>query len=305
MALLTPVSDREGEMLARTALDQHWAVAAIPPERRELLLERVSSARLQDSDGLGEPIAESLTMLATAYELAALGQLDAVVNDPAGEVRRLARDVLALGASRAFRIYRAVRLPSGDAEGEVELGIRATLRLAALAVVGRQREAFESWASRGNVVRLIERAESLVVENGWDATQPGTRLAVWLTWLTLLRRPDREALAACIERLGRLREHREEQDAAAPPSRRERPAVLRLRFQHFVLRQSAEAAETLAAALHRRVVPDVGARLSLHFGAARSAATGDHGLDLLLAWVHGAAVTVAGGVTDQLELPGM
>lgn len=304
MALLTPVSDREGEMLARTALDQHWAVAAIPPERRELLLERVSSTRMQDSDGLGEPIAESLTMLATAYELAALGQLDAVVNDPAGEARRLARDVLALGASRAFRIYRAVRLPSGEAEGEVELAVRATLRLAALAVVGRQREAFESWASRGSVIKLLARAESQAVDEGWDAAQPATRLAVWLTWLALLRRPDREVLAGCIERLGRLREHREEQDAA-PPARRERPAVLRLRFQHFVLRQSAEAAETLAAALHRRVVPDVGARLSLHFGAARSAATGDHGLDLLLAWVHGAAVTVAGGVTDQLELPGM
>jgi len=300
MALLTPVTDREGEILARSALDQHWAVAAIPPERRTLLLERVSGARVEESDGLGEPIAESLTMLATAYELAALGQLDAILHEPEGEARRLARDVLALGAARAFRIYQAVRIP----EGEDELAVRATLRLAALAVVGRQREAFERWATRAPIERLIAGAESEAVTQAWEPTESGTRLAVWLIWLKLLRRPDRDALTECIERLALLREHREALDTS-PPDRREPAAVLRVRFQHFVLRQTAEAAEELAAALHRRVVPDVSAKLSLHFGAARSAATGDHGLDLLLAWLHGAAVTVAGGVTDQLELPGM
>ena len=300
MALLTPVSDRDGDILARSALDQHWAVAAIPPERRALLLERVSGSRPNESDGLGEPIAESLTMLATAYELAALGQLDAILHEPGGEARRLARDVLALGAARAFRLYQAIRLPDGDQE----LAVRSTLRLAALAVVGRQRESFERWASRAPVERLLSGAESRAEFEDWDASAEGTRLAVWLTWLTLLRRPDRETLRACIERLAVLREHREARDAGAPDPR-EPASMLRLRFQNFVLRQVAEAAEQLAAAMHRRVVPDATARLSLHFGAARSAATGDHGLDLLLAWMHGAAVTVAGGVTDQLELPGM
>jgi len=300
MALLMPVADQEGETLARSALDQHWAVAAIPPERRALLLERVSGSRPNEGDGLGEPIAESLTMLATAYELAALGQLDAILHEPGGEVRRLARDVLTLGAARAYRIYQAVRLPEGDQE----LAVRATLRLAALAVVGRQRESFERWAARPSVERLLDGARSRVRLDGWDASDEGTRLAVWLTWLSLLRRPDREALRGSVEALGVLREHREAQagDAADP---REPASMLRLRFQNFVLRQVAEGAEQLASAMHRRVLPDATAKLSLHFGAARSAATGDHGLDLLLAWMHGAAVTVAGGVTDQLELPGM
>lgn len=300
MALLSPVSEREGELLARSTLEQHWAVAAIPAERRAWLLERVGAVRVEEGEWAGEALAESLTMLATAYELAALGQLDALLHEPVGEARRLARDVLALGASRAFRIYRTIRLP----EGEDELGLRATLRLAALAVVGRQREAFERWAAQAAVERVLAAAEGRARSDGWDPGDDRTRLTIWLTWLTLLRRPDRDAVAACIERLAVLREHRQALDAA-PPARRAPAAVLRARFQHFVLRQTAEAAELLAIALHRRRVPDVTGKLALHFGAARSAATGDHGLDLLLAWLHGAAVTVAGGVTDQLELPGM
>ncbi len=299
MTLLTPVSDRESEMLARAALDQHWAVAAIPPERRALLLDRVEQANSTDDAPLGEPIAESLTMLATAYEIASLGQLEVVMHESGAEARRLARNVLALGAARAFRVYLAIELPEGD----LELSIRAITRLAALAVVGRQREGFALWAARPAVLELLEEAERESSAE-WNATDQSTRLAVWLCWLALLRRPDRDRLGELIDRLGMLRERR----SAVPNTRldpREPASVLRARFQHFVLRQSAEAAEELAAALHRRTVPDISAKLSLHFGAARSAATGDHSLDLLLAWLHGASVMIAGGVTDQLELPGM
>lgn len=299
MTLLTPVSDRESEMLARTALDQHWAVAAIPMDRRALLLDRVEQADPVTGASLGDPIAESLTMLATAYEIASLGQLEVVTQESGAEARRLARNVLALGAARAFRVYSAIELPQGD----LELAVRAITRLAALAVVGRQREAFARLATRPDIVALLEAAEREATAE-WNATEQATRLTVWLCWLALLRRPDREGLATLIDRLGMLRERR----GAVTPTRvdpREPASVLRARFQHFVLRQSAEAAEELAAALHRRTVPDISAKLSLHFGAARSAATGDHGLDLLLAWLHGASVMIAGGVTDQLELPGM
>ena len=84
MQVLTPVAERDLAArnlaeLARTTLDEHWAVAAIPLERRALLLERADAAALRPGDGLGEPIADGLALLGTAYELAALGQLDAAL----------------------------------------------------------------------------------------------------------------------------------------------------------------------------------------------------------------------------------
>ena len=57
-------------------------------------------------------------------------------------------------------------------------------------------------------------------------------------------------------------------------------------------------------AMLRRTLPDVSSEFKLHLTVARSALAGDHGQDMLLAWLQAAGVTLAGGVTAQLELPG-
>ena len=72
----------------------------------------------------------------------------------------------------------------------------------------------------------------------------------------------------------------------------------------FAIRHLADATELLTVAVLRRTLPDVSAEFKLHLSAARSAVAGDHGQDVLLAWLQAAGVTLAGGVTAQLELPG-
>ena len=114
MHVLTPVAERDLAArdlaaLAKSTLDDHWAVAAIPSERRTLLLERADAAALRPGDGLGEPIADGLALLGTAYELAALSQLDAALQPAPSAGRDLAQAVLALGAARAFRCSAALR----------------------------------------------------------------------------------------------------------------------------------------------------------------------------------------------------
>ena len=152
MHVLTPTADRDHiarELmdLARSTLDEHWAVSAVVPERRVLLLERAEAAALASGDGLGEPIADGLALLGTAYELAALGQLEAALHPTASAGRDLAQAVLQIGAARAFRCAAALRPPLDDGESAVKWA----LRLGALALVARNGD------SRPTTAALVAR----------------------------------------------------------------------------------------------------------------------------------------------------
>lgn len=296
MPVLTPHAFADVS-LARAALEQHWALSAIAPERRALLMERVGAVSPSDETTLGMPIAESLAMLATAYEIAALGHLEVAVSRADGPAAELARETLALGASRAFQILRTLQLPVEAPE----LAVRSVLRLAAQAVVARQDDAFDQWSARSIVTDAVRALELGLDGQPWDAR---SRHTMWLVWLGLLRHPAADQLSEVRDRLATLREQRTVDEAPFLESLTG-AAALHTRFNVFVTRQLAESAELLVATLHRRSMRDTSAGLTLHFGVARSATGVEHGLDQLLAWMHAAAVTIADGVTDQLELPGM
>jgi hypothetical protein len=110
-------------------------------------------------------------------------------------------------------------------------------------------------------------------------------------------------ISATRSRLAAFRERRADHDVPG-----EGPvlnaAALRARMTEFAIRHLADATELLTVAVLRRTLPDVSAEFKLHLSAARSAMAGDHGQDVLLAWLQAAGVTLAGGVTAQLELPG-
>jgi hypothetical protein len=317
MHVLTPAAERDLVArdlveLARSALDEHWAVSAVPAERRALLLERADAAALAPGDGLGEPIADGLALLGTAYELAALGQLEAALHPTPSAGRDLAQAVLAIGAARAFRCAAALRPPLDDGESAVKWA----LRLGALALVARQTDAFVRWWEvRTGISEIVRRTGQSLEGEPWEPYARGT---LWMAWLGLLGAPatilphgevgritDTEfpVLAATRNRLAAFRERRAEHEMPA-----EGPlvntAALRARMTEFAIRHLADATELLTVAVLRRTLPDVSAEFKLHLSAARSALAGDHGQDLLLAWLQAAGVTLAGGVTAQLELPG-
>lgn len=312
MHVLTPVAERDLAArdlaaLAKTTLDDHWAVAAIPTERRTLLLERADAAALRPGDGLGEPIADGLALLGTAYELAALSQLDAALQPAPSAGRDLAQAVLALGAARAFRCSAALRPPTDDGESAVKWA----LKLGALALVSRQTEAYlRWWEVRNQVTETVHQAALRLEHEPWEAYARGT---LWMAWLGLMGAPvaahaDNAAeelpmLSATRSRLAAFRERRADHEVPG-----EGPllntAALRARMTEFAIRHLADATELLTVAVLRRTLPDVSGEFKLHLSAARSAMAGDHGQDVLLAWLQAAGVTLAGGVTAQLELPG-
>jgi hypothetical protein len=312
MHVLTRVAERDVAArdlaeLARTTLDDHWAVAAIPSERRGLLLERADAAALRPGDGLGEPIADGLALLGTAYELAALGQLDAALQPTPSAGRDLAQAVLSLGAARAFRCSAALRAPTDDGESAVKWA----LKLGALALVSRQTDAYlRWWEVRNHVTETVHQAALRLEHEPWEAYARGT---LWMAWLGLLGAPvaahadnvaeELPMLSATRSRLAAFRERRADHEVPG-----EGPllntAALRARMTEFAIRHLADATELLTVAVLRRTLPDVSGEFKLHVSAARSAMAGDHGQDVLLAWLQAAGVTLAGGVTAQLELPG-
>lgn len=312
MHVLAPATERDSAArelatLARATLDEHWAVSAIPVERRTLLLERADAASLVPGDGLGEPIADGLALLGTAYELAALSQLEAAVQPVANASRDLAQAVLALGAARAFRCTAALRPPIDDGESAVKWA----LRLGALAVVSRQTESYVRWWDvRTGVNDAVHHAAQHLDEQPWEPYARGT---LWLAWLGLIGAPvadlagqandELAALTATRSRLAAFRERRGDHEVPGDGPVLN-AAALRARMTEFAIRHLADATELLTVAVLRRTLPDVSAEFKLHLSAARSALAGDHGHDLLLAWLQAAGVTLAGGVTAQLELPG-
>ncbi len=312
MHVLTPVTDRElaaRELaeLARTTLDEHWAVAAIPSERRTLLLERAEAAALLAGDGLGEPISDGLALLGTAYELAALSQLEVALQPVPSAGRELAQAVLSLGAARAFRCAAALRPPVDDGESAVTWA----LRLGALALVSGQTESYVRWwDARYHVGDVVRRTAGRLEQEPWESYARGM---LWMAWLGLLGAPvaalpehstdELPMLTATRSRLASFRERRAQHDMAGDGPVLN-AAALRARMVEFAIRHLADATELLTVAVLRRTLPDVSAEFKLHLSAARSAMAGDHGQDVLLAWLQAAGVTLAGGVTAQLELPG-
>ncbi|MBL0940706.1 MAG: hypothetical protein IBJ03_17570 [Gemmatimonadaceae bacterium] len=312
MHVLSPAADRDLAardlaLLARTTLDEHWAVAAIPSERRSLLLERADAAALLPGDGLGEPIADGLALLGTAYELAALGQLEVALNPTPSAGRDLAQAVLSLGAARAFRCAAALRPPLDEGESATKWA----LKLGALALVSRQTEAYVRWwEARHHVAEVVKRTAQSLDAEPWEPYARGT---LWMAWLGLMGAPvaalpetvadELPMLTATRSRLAAFRERRADHDVTGDGPVLN-AAALRARMTEFAIRHLADATELLTVAVLRRTLPDVSAEFKLHLSAARSAMAGDHGQDVLLAWLQAAGVTLAGGVTAQLELPG-
>lgn len=312
MHVLTPTAERDSAardlgVLAKSTLDEHWAVAAIPSERRALLLERAEAASLLPGDGLGEPIADGLALLGTAYELAALSHLEAAMQPAPSANRDVAQAVLAVGAARAFRCSAALRPPIDDGESAVKWA----LRLGALALVARQTDSYlRWWEVRNGVAELVRKTGRALETEPWESYARGT---LWMAWLGLVGAPvaalaeqaheELPTLSATRSRLAAFRERRVDHEVPT-----EGPvlnaAALRARMTEFAIRHMADATELLTVAVLRRTLPDVSAEFKLHLSAARSAMAGDHGQDLLLAWLQAAGVTLAGGVTAQLELPG-
>jgi hypothetical protein len=285
-----------------SALDGHWAVTAIDAHERARALsaaQRLWSAKHGPASPNDEDI-PAVSVLATAYDVAALDWLDPYVRHYSGNgspapnppVTDTLRPALVAVAARTFQLHRVLPL-----RGRGEAGLIGLLHVAALATVGDRRADLGDWLRAGDALKPL----SADPDADW-ATVLTDRLAH--VWVDLLAPARATAYRRAVTRLGAIREEREpgEHVLLANLTTDEAAAV---RFRLFTLYHIADAAAALITYLTRSEPVDILRQLSLHFTVARAAASGNATVDVALSWLHGAAVMLAQRRTEQLALPGL
>ena len=284
-----------------SALDGHWAVTAIDAHERARALsaaQRLWSAKHGPANPNDEDI-PAVSVLATAYDVAALDWLDPYVRTFSGNGTPLSptnvealRPALVAVAARAFQLHRVLPL-----RGEGEAGLIGLLHVASLATVGDRRADLGDWLRAGDPLTPLKADP----DADW-ATILTDRLAH--VWIDLLAPTRTTAYRRAIARLGAIREEREPGETALLAHLRSDEAAA-VRFRLFTLYHIADAAAALITYLTRSEPADILRQLSLHFTVARAAASGNATVDVALSWLHGAAVMLAQRRTEQLALPGL
>jgi hypothetical protein len=281
------------QQLADRHVDRHWAVAAFGPAQDLLTrAESVTAHDPSDVNGAVRPLdaseSSAAVQLAAAYGLAGR-DLVAQLARSGPEDYRFAQEQVELAASRSFLLYSALPAP----EDARELALRK-LHLAALAEVGSRAPQWDRWL----------RAHPIPpgrAERPWDVALV-EHLAE--AWTELLRREGGAEFPRAMEVLATIREERGTREAALLLGLGPRDAE-RMRFYLFALYHAVDAAtDLLMFFLHHRPA-NIANALSLHFGLAKEATSGDLQLDVLLSWMYVAALRVSQGHSQQLNLPGL
>ncbi|HWZ60063.1 MAG TPA: hypothetical protein VNW46_13895 [Gemmatimonadaceae bacterium] len=294
-----------GSPTAVSVLDSHWAVTAIDAQERSRALSAAQRlwAERHGPAPATDPDVTVVSVLATAYDVAALDWLDPFVRRASGDTggggtsgsvgppSDALRPPLIAVAARTFQLHRVLPL-----RGTGEAGLFGLLHVAALATVADRRSDLSDWLRTGNAVRELHAD----ADADWEVVLADRLAHVWTDLLAPARGGHRRAVA----RLGALREERDAGEAALLEGLSEEAAVAR-RFRLFTLYHMADAAAALITYLTRSEPVDILRRLSLHFTVARAAAAGDASVDVALSWLHGAAVLLAQRRTEQLALPGL
>jgi len=284
-----------------SVLDGHWAVTAIDATERARAL--ADAARLWSERhgpaSADDPDVPAISVLATAYDVAALDWLDPFVRHAgtetagaSGAVTDALRNPLVAVAGRTFQMHRVLPL-----RGRGEPGLFGLLHVAALATVADRRADLADWLRTGDAVRLLRAGDRA----SWDAVLCDRLAHVWIDLLA----PTRSGYQRAVARLGALREERDAGEAGLLDDLPEPGSASTRRFRLFTLYHLADAAAALITYLSSSEPADILRRLSLHFTVARAAAAGDTSVDMSLSWLHGAAVLLAQRRTEQLALPGL
>jgi hypothetical protein len=286
-----------------SALDGHWAVTAIDAHERARALsaaQRLWSAKHGPANPNDEDI-PAVSVLATAYDVAALDWLDPYVRTFSGNGVPLSasppnvetlRPALVAVAARTFQLHRVLPL-----RGRGEAGLIGLLHVASLATVGDRRADLGDWLRAGDPLTPLKAAP----DADWAAVLTDRLAHVWIDLLAPARTT---AYRRAITRLGAIREERETGETALLSALGAEEAAA-TRFRLFTLYHIADAAAALITYLTRSEPVDILRQLSLHFTVARAAASGNATVDVALSWLHGAAVMLAQRRTEQLALPGL
>lgn len=294
-----PDSVTPEQSAAYEELDRHWAVAGLAPGLRRTAI--AAAARAGSAAGPGGSLtdaeADAIFTVAAAYDLAALEGIDATVLGRSGPRATMLRFQTQAGATRAFELYRVLRIPAED--GQTLL--TTIVRIASLGVVAGRGPEVRAWIDEQRLPLAPWTAPPDLPHEMWDEALRQRLAAIWLT---LLRGVDTAGAEQVIDALAALREARTAAEPELLTSLDEEERS-RVRFHLLVLYHLLDAAGVVSMHLAREIHEDAPRQIATHFRAARAAATADFHLAPTLSWLYAAAQRLLTRRGVQLEMPGL
>lgn len=271
------------------SLSDHWAVAAISESERARANE-ISDRHLLESTlhvtppTLKETDAELLHRVATAYELAAIEGLDALLHPQDSTEGERLRTQCQAATYMAYHLLRSVPVPH-----EVDERIFHVLHLASLAYCGDRWAELRRW--------LKEKGEELsppsIADESWDRR---ILFRLYDCWLRLLRKDGWDDLHAVSEIVAGLRADQAsfEQQRLDSETGLGTQAVA---FRLLALYNLARSTERLGEYMLQGTPAAISTELDSHFELAQkaAAATADPLFEIILRWLHLAARRMAAG----------
>lgn len=163
-------------------VDQHWAVQSIGAERRDKAME-MAERRLVDV-ALGNLLEHAATefdsdlleQVATAYELAAIEGIGALLHPVANQDNKNIRELAQAGAFRAFGLYRVLPVPSDN-----EARLFHVLHVSGLAYCADRWTDLRRWFEEQNSTVAVPSVAGVT----WDKR---LLYRIFDCWLRLLRK---------------------------------------------------------------------------------------------------------------------
>jgi len=274
------------------ALETHWAVSALPGETRAWAFDAAKMRLVRQTLGdllavsIDEPTdAESvLERVAMAYELAAIEGLDALLHpSDEPESSRLQGQALA-GAFRSFELRQCCQVPAQN-----EARVFHVLHLASLGFCGDRWPDVRRWIND----HAAESEAPSVADVSWDKR---VLFRLFDCWVRLFRKRNWDDVDRVRETVAGLREDQKafEREVLGSADGRDAKAVA---YRLISLYHWAKATEILAVYTLQGEPANVRSELDQHFEKARTHAadSGDAPLDVLLHWLHLAAVRMVAG----------
>jgi superfamily II DNA/RNA helicase len=263
-------------------LESHWAVSAIAQDQRLRALELTNARLVHSAAGrqvnleLNEATGddELLQRLATAYEIAAIEGLDALLYSSSEGTEHL-REQAQAGAHRAFGIRRILAFPE-----EYQSRVFHVLHLSTLAYSGDRWADLRRW--------FQENASRIEIPSPEDATWDQRLLEnLYGCWVRLFRKNGWDDLSEIAQIVGALRQGQQRYEPEILRGN-PNPQLHSLAYRLVALYHWAKATELLALYMLQGEPAGIPTELDQHFEAAHKAAmaSNDPGFEVLLRWLH-------------------
>ncbi|EKF9565506.1 DEAD/DEAH box helicase [Vibrio cholerae] len=271
-------------------VDQHWAVQSIGAERRDKAME-MAERRLVDV-ALGNLLEHAATefdsdlleQVATAYELAAIEGIGALLHPVANQDNKNIRELAQAGAFRAFGLYRVLPVPSDN-----EARLFHVLHVSGLAYCADRWTDLRRWFEEQSSTVAVPSVAGVT----WDKRLLYRIFDCWLRLLRKNRWDDLDQISEIV--LGLRNDQANYEKALLEQTQGAEAQSIAMRL--VALYHWAKATERLAVYMLQGEPVAIDAQLDQHFEAAQKAAQAskDPQLEMILRWLHVASRKMVAG----------